>query len=140
MAAATTSAAAQAPAPIDYSKATDGTGVIALDPWLEPFAPALRERYGVDAYWVKRINASEGGLEAFSRSYRKMGFQIDPTTQAVTYTEWAPNAVQASLVGDFNNFIGNNFPRARGGRECAWSDGNERDASSTESLRDHFGV
>ncbi|CBQ68385.1 probable branching enzyme (be1) [Sporisorium reilianum SRZ2] len=104
---ATTSAAAsasQAPAPIDYSKATDGTGVIAGDPWLEPFAPALRGRYALYSDWLNKINASEGGLEAFSRSYRNMGFQIDPTTQAVTYTEWAPNAVEASLIGDFNGW------------------------------------
>lgn len=107
MAAATTSAgaaSAQAPASIDYSKAKDGTGVVAGDPWLEPFAPALRERYAVYADWVQKISSSEGGLEAFSRSYRNMGFQVDPNTQAVTYTEWAPNAVQASLIGDFNGW------------------------------------
>ncbi|PWY99927.1 glycoside hydrolase [Testicularia cyperi] len=89
---------------VDYSKANDGTGVIALDPWLEPFAPALRHRYSVYKDWVDRITTSEGGLEKFSRSYQQMGFQVDPKTQTVSYTEWAPNAVEASLIGDFNNW------------------------------------
>ncbi len=30
---------------IDYSNATDGTGVIHGDRWLEPFAQTLRDRY-----------------------------------------------------------------------------------------------
>ncbi|EPQ26723.1 uncharacterized protein PFL1_05702 [Pseudozyma flocculosa PF-1] len=112
-AAASDPAFAPAPPPHDYSKANDGTGVIALDPWLEPFAPALRERYAVFRDWASKIEATEGGLIKFSQSYRNMGFQVDPKTQAVTYTEWAPNAVEAALIGDFNSWDRNSHKLAK---------------------------
>ncbi|KAK4965211.1 alpha-1,4-glucan branching enzyme [Elasticomyces elasticus] len=45
----------------------DGTGVVKLDPWLEPFKDALRSRYSKAQSWIKTINDTEGGLEKFSR-------------------------------------------------------------------------
>ncbi|KAN0062659.1 alpha-1,4-glucan branching enzyme [Thecaphora frezii] len=101
------------PPPVHYANAKDGTGVIALDPWLEPFAPALRERYAVYRDWADKINHTEGGLETFAQSYRTMGFQVDPDTQAVNYTEWAPGVVEASLIGDFNNWNRDSHKLAR---------------------------
>lgn len=91
-------------APIDYSKATDGTKVISLDPWLEPFAGSLRERYSVYKKWSDSIQKSEGGLDQFSKGYQNMGLIVDEKTQDVTYREWAPGVVEASLFGDFNNW------------------------------------
>lgn len=89
---------------VDYSKATDGTRVISIDPWLEPFAPALRERYALYKKWSDSIKSTEGGLLQFAKGYERFGFQIDPTTQSVTYTEWAPGVKEASLIGDFNGW------------------------------------
>ncbi|KAG6315093.1 hypothetical protein E4U22_008178 [Claviceps purpurea] len=45
----------------------DGTGVVKLDSWLEPFSDALRRRYTKAKEWIKTIDANEGGLETFSR-------------------------------------------------------------------------
>jgi len=42
-------------------------GVVQLDPWLEPFKGALRERYSKAQEWIKTIDETEGGLEKFSR-------------------------------------------------------------------------
>ncbi|KAK0539021.1 alpha-1,4-glucan branching enzyme [Tilletia horrida] len=96
--------AAADPKPIDYSNATDGTRVVSLDPWLEPFAPALRERHAVYRKWVDAINQHEGGLDAFSRGYERYGLIVDPSSNAVTYREWAPGVQSAALVGDFNQW------------------------------------
>ncbi|CAD6926917.1 unnamed protein product [Tilletia controversa] len=97
-------ASASGPKPVDYSQATDGTRVISLDPWLEPFAPALKERYSLYQKWLDTINQHEGGLDAFSKGYKRYGLIVDPATNAVTYREWAPGVEAASLIGDFNDW------------------------------------
>ncbi|TKX27526.1 1,4-alpha-glucan-branching enzyme [Elsinoe australis] len=81
----------------------DGTGVIQLDPYLEPFKGALQARYSKAQEWIKQIDATEGGLEKFSRGYEKFGFHVKSNGDVV-YREWAPNAMEAFLIGDFNNW------------------------------------
>lgn len=85
------------------SSPPDGTGVIQLDPWLEPFREVLKQRFNFIEGWVKTINEAEGGLEKFSKGYERFGLNVQPTGEIV-YREWAPNAVEAQLVGDFNNW------------------------------------
>lgn len=43
------------------------TGLIKLDPYLEPFEDALKRRYLRSKDWIKTIDEHEGGLERFSR-------------------------------------------------------------------------
>ncbi|KAE8348634.1 1,4-alpha-glucan-branching enzyme [Aspergillus coremiiformis] len=81
----------------------DGTGVIQLDPWLDPFRNALKQRFNFIECWVKTINETEGGLDKFSKGYEKFGFNVQPNGDII-YREWAPNAVQAELVGEFNDW------------------------------------
>ena len=76
-------------------------GVVQLDPWLSPFKDALRSRFSHAQKWIKTISDTEGGLEQFSRGYEKFGFNVTPNGDIV-YREWAPNAVQANLIGDFS--------------------------------------
>ncbi|KAL5356031.1 glycoside hydrolase superfamily [Aspergillus floccosus] len=90
----------------------DGTGVIKLDPWLEPFRDALKERFALVEGWIKTINDTEGGLDQFSRGYEKFGLNANANGD-ITYREWAPNAVQASLVGEFNNWNVDAHPMKR---------------------------
>ncbi|KDN51339.1 glycoside hydrolase family 13 protein [Tilletiaria anomala UBC 951] len=106
-----TSASAQPS--VDSRSAKDGTRVVGLDPWLEPFAPALRSRYASYLKWVDTINRTEGGIEKFAQGYKQYGLQVDPKTQAVTYREWAAGAVQASLIGDFNGWDHEKNPMKR---------------------------
>jgi 1,4-alpha-glucan branching enzyme len=93
-------------------------GVIQLDPWLAPFEESLRRRYAKAQDWITAINKSEGGLEKFSRvcdpipslashiltclkGKEKFGLNIDKQNN-ITYREWAPNATQAFLIGEFS--------------------------------------
>ncbi|CAK3854879.1 1,4-alpha-glucan-branching enzyme [Lecanosticta acicola] len=81
----------------------DGTGVIQLDPWLEPYSAALRSRFSKAQNWIKTIEKNEGGLETFSRGYEKFGFNVLPDN-TIVYREWAPFALRAFLIGDFNGW------------------------------------
>ncbi|KAE8376919.1 pectin lyase fold/virulence factor [Aspergillus bertholletiae] len=94
------------------SSPPDGTGVIQLDPWLEPFRDALKQRFSFVEGWVKTINETEGGLDTFSKSYEKFGLNVQSNGDIV-YREWAPNAVQAQLVGEFNNWDGKAHPMTK---------------------------
>lgn len=88
---------------IDYSKATDGTRVISEDAWLTPYAGVLRQRH--QRYLDKRaeIERAEGGtLVEFAGSYKTMGLHKVPG--GIRYVEWAPNAAEVNLFGDFNNW------------------------------------
>ncbi|KAJ9193916.1 CAZyme family GH13 [Paecilomyces variotii] len=84
-------------------QAPDGTGVVQLDPWLEPYKEALRTRFSYAQKWIKAIEESEGGLEKFSKGYEKFGLNVSANGD-ITYREWAPNVIQAHLIGDFNNW------------------------------------
>jgi 1,4-alpha-glucan branching enzyme len=45
----------------------DGTGVIQMDPWLEPYRDQLKHRYSKAYEWIRKINENEGGLDQFSK-------------------------------------------------------------------------
>ncbi|KAJ5855631.1 Alpha-amylase C-terminal all beta [Penicillium soppii] len=91
---------------------TDGTGVIGLDPWLEPHREVLKHRYQVVETWAKTINENEGGLDKFSKGYETFGLHAQPNGD-IKYREWAPNAKEASLVGEFNNWDPNANPMTK---------------------------
>ncbi|KAL7928701.1 hypothetical protein V8C35DRAFT_325739 [Trichoderma chlorosporum] len=78
-------------------------GVIQLDPWLAPFGGVLQRRYYKAQEWIKAINENEGGFDKFSKGTDIFGFNVDEKNNII-YREWAPNAEQAYLVGDFNGW------------------------------------
>ncbi|TGZ77755.1 glycoside hydrolase [Ascodesmis nigricans] len=90
-------------APADETIPTDGTGVIKLDPWLEPFRDDLRRRFAKAQDWIDKLDKYEGGLDKFSRGYESFGFQVLPNND-IEYREWAPSALDAHLIGDFNGW------------------------------------
>ncbi|CAD6250825.1 unnamed protein product [Miscanthus lutarioriparius] len=71
---------------------SDGQKIFQIDPMLYSLYRRIRSD----------IDEHEGGLEAFSRSYEKFGF--NRSAEGITYREWAPGALFAALVGDFNNW------------------------------------
>ncbi|KAF9292384.1 alpha-1,4-glucan branching enzyme [Linnemannia elongata] len=90
--------------------AEDGTGVIALDPWLSPYKTALQERYAGFQKWKKTINEA-GGFDKFTRGYESFGFHV--SDKGIAYREWAPNATGAYLFGEFNNWDKFSHPMQR---------------------------
>lgn len=95
------------PAPLPSLRRTlipfAGTGIIALDPWLEPFKGAIQNRFKHYEGIKREIEQGEGGYEKFSRGWEERGFRVD-ARQGVWYREWAPGAVGARLIGEFSEW------------------------------------
>ncbi|KAF1810098.1 1,4-alpha-glucan-branching enzyme [Eremomyces bilateralis CBS 781.70] len=87
----------------------DGTGVLAIDPWLAPFKDALRHRFSKAQEWIKKLDETEGGLDQFSKGFERYGLNVQSNNDII-YREWAPNATEAYLIGDFNNWDRNSHP------------------------------
>ena len=75
--------------------------VIDQDGYLEPNADAILHRHATFVNWKNTIEEHEGGYDSFTKGYLKFGFNVSPNGEVV-YREWAPNAVEANLIGDFS--------------------------------------
>jgi len=87
-------------------RATDGTGLLKDDPYLEPHANHLRARHQNLIANLARIDAQGGILGPISQGHQFFGFNRGEFhgTPGVWYREWAPGALQLRLFGDFNNW------------------------------------
>ncbi|CDR41381.1 CYFA0S07e01398g1_1 [Cyberlindnera fabianii] len=81
---------------------TSVQGAIRDDPWLTPFAEELARRRANADQWLQKFQDAEGGIMNVADSYKTYGLYEDST--GIHYKEWAPNAQQAFLIGDFNNW------------------------------------
>lgn len=81
-------------------------GIVALDPWLEHYADAIRGR--LDRYHDARarIDAEGGLLGPITQGHRYFGFNRGEQggEPGVWYREWAPGAQSLRLIGDFNGW------------------------------------
>ncbi len=93
----------------------DGTGLIALDPWLKPYADRLRHRFQHYQQLRERIVTVAGSLEQFSRQYEYFGLNRGEREgqPGVWYREWAPGAQALFLTGDFNGWDRTSHPLQR---------------------------
>lgn len=84
----------------------DGTGLVQVDPWLEPYSGQLRARYAYFQKALEKINATGGLTGNISQGHHYFGFNRGDANGApgVWYREWAPGAVHLSLIGDFNHW------------------------------------
>ncbi|THH30686.1 hypothetical protein EUX98_g3499 [Antrodiella citrinella] len=85
------------------SKQLTTKDVLDIDPWLEKEAGAVVYRHDLFRKWKDTIHEVEGGYDKFSRGYEKFGFIIQ-ADKSVLYREWAPNAKEAVLIGEFNSW------------------------------------
>ncbi|KAI0832593.1 glycoside hydrolase [Trametes gibbosa] len=81
----------------------DPKAVLAVDPWLEHNVDQIVHRHDLFRKWKDTIDTIEGGYDKFTKGYAKYGLNVHPDA-SVTYREWAPNAKEAVLIGDFNNW------------------------------------
>ena len=88
------------------TRRTDGTGLIDLDPWLEPYAGQLRARFHYYKLVRGKFDATGGLLGQVSQGHHYFGFNRGELwgKPGVWYREWAPAALQLRLIGDFNNW------------------------------------
>jgi 1,4-alpha-glucan branching enzyme len=75
--------------------------ILDLDSWLEPFLPAIANRYQSFTKWKNTIQEHEGGYDSFTKGFLKFGFNVNEDA-SITYREWAPNAIEAVLIDEWH--------------------------------------
>lgn len=71
------------------------------DPWLAPYADAIRGRYEYFVSVEKKLTGDQT-LSGFASGYLYFGLHRLP--DGWVFREWAPNATAIFLIGDFNNW------------------------------------
>lgn len=72
------------------------------DPWLEPFEKTINERYTKVLQKEKELIGRERSLSDFASGY--LYFGLHKTADGWVFREWAPNAKEIYIIGDFNNW------------------------------------
>jgi 1,4-alpha-glucan branching enzyme len=87
--------------------------IIQEDPWLTPYEQDVHQR--LDRYQQARneIEAAAGSLLNFATGHQYYGIHFDAVNKGWTYREWAPNAQQLFLIGDFNGWDRTAHPMER---------------------------
>ncbi|KAF9569108.1 glycoside hydrolase family 13 protein [Agrocybe pediades] len=86
--------------------------VLEIDGYLKPNLPAIIQRHNSFRQWKETFQKHEGGYENFTKGYLKFGLNVGPKNEVV-YREWAPNAREAYLIGDFNEWNRTSHPMKR---------------------------
>ena len=74
------------------------------DPWLEPVAREIFDRFARFQNTVAEIKESWGSLLRFADAYKYYGFHYLRDRKGWIYREWAPKAQDLYLFGDFNDW------------------------------------
>ena len=85
------------------SKVVPEMGIVKRDPYLAPYESAIKGRHD-HALW-KLNQLTQGGkfsLSEFANGYQYYGLHHE--SDGWIFREWAPNATDIYLVGDFNNW------------------------------------
>ena len=78
-------------------------GLVKHDSWLEPFEDAIRGRHEHALYKLNELtNGGKQTLSDFATGY--LYFGLHRTDKGWVLREWAPNATEIYVVGDFNGW------------------------------------
>ncbi|KZV21055.1 1,4-alpha-glucan-branching enzyme 1, chloroplastic/amyloplastic, partial [Dorcoceras hygrometricum] len=83
---------------------TEYFGLFSLDRGLEPYKDHFKYRMKRYVDQKELIEKNERSLDEFSLGYLKFGFNWDEG--CIVYREWAPAALEAEVIGDFNGWNG----------------------------------
>ena len=84
-------------------KTTERIGLVKNDPWLEPYEAAIVGRHEHALYKLNELtNNGKQSLSDFASGY--LYFGLHHTDKGWVFREWAPNATEIYLVGDFNSW------------------------------------
>jgi len=76
--------------------------LIELDPWLRPYSEIIRKRHELVIKREKELLGEINSLNDFANGYLFYG--LHKTNNSWVFREWAPNAKEIYLVGEFNNW------------------------------------
>ena len=79
-------------------------GIVANDPWLEPFENAIQGRHDHALWMIDHLtNGGTMKLSDFATGYLYYGLHRNEKGEWI-FREWAPNATEIFLIGDFNGW------------------------------------
>lgn len=79
--------------------------LIASDPWLEPYAAAIEGRHADAAHKIESLTRGTGKLTDFANAHNYYGLHhLQGKEGGWVFREWAPNATDIYLVGDFDQW------------------------------------
>ena len=79
-------------------------GIVANDPWLEPFENAIQGRHDHALWMIDHLtNGGKMKLSDFATGYLYYGLHRTEKGEWI-FREWAPNATEIFLIGDFNGW------------------------------------
>ena len=94
------------------SKAPEHIGLVRNDSWLEPFEAAIRGRHDHAVWKINQLTKNgKKTLSDFASGH--LYFGLHKLAKGWVFREWAPNATDIYLIGDFNNWQENEKYRCK---------------------------
>lgn len=85
------------------AKSLEPKTITDIDGYLRPNVAAIIQRHNAYRHWKETIDKHEGGYDKFTKGYLRYGLNVGPNNEVI-YREWAPNAKEAYLIGDFSKY------------------------------------
>ena len=87
----------------EVQKEPEHIGLVRNDSWLEPFEAAIRGRHDHALWMINKLTQNgKKTLSDFATGH--LYFGLHKLAKGWVFREWAPNATDIYLIGDFNNW------------------------------------